>query len=710
MKLKMILLPLLVFISITMLSFTVYQNRIQQQNETLQREFIAEIEKRYNVFSDSMQAKLDIARSLQAFFYANDSVSRSEFRIYAQLILSTHTEVQALNWLPRVTDKQRSEFEAAIYAEGIEQFQIVDVLPDKQLEVAKKQEVYYPIKYSETIYNNKIEILLNSASAQRSAKAIKQTHKKSDFSISLPLNLIQETEQQKGVLIFFPVFKQGVHKGFVQTVLRMGEVTQHAMKSAQLNEDILFAINDITGAEKHEVLRLKSVPNDSAEMLSHTRHLVLGQSTWEINFISTPTFFDNYQQQNVQLFNGFVKQGPLLGFLVALLLFFILKQKDKSEGLVVQLQKSQAQLNQAQKIAKLGVWSLDLTNDSLEWSAEVYRIFELKTRIKPSYATFLNAIHPADKELINKAYLSAVESGLPYSVEHRIIMPDGRIKHVHEQGETVYDSNKNGLYSFGTILDITERKRHELDLLNLKEKSDFANQTKSEFLADMSHELRTPMHGILSFADFGIKKYATAPPEKLKDYFTNIKISGERLLVLLNNLLDLSKLEAGKMLLVKQETDLNSLFNNCYREQYQRIQDLGLTIKIHSAEGAEAIADVDSEKITQVMTNLLSNAIKFSPRDSEIQVNISELNEKELSFSIQDQGIGIPENELESIFDAFVQSSKSKTGAGGTGLGLAISQKIIAKHGGKIWAESTANQGATIRFTLYKKERRHNRV
>lgn len=310
---------------------------------------------------------------------------------------------------------------------------------------------------------------------------------------------------------------------------------------------------------------------------------------------------------------------------------------------------------------------------------------------------------------VNGAYLTSVEKRLAYSIEHRILMADGRIKYVHEQGETAYDNNKNGLYSFGTILDITERKQHELKLLNLKEKSDLANKAKSEFLANMSHELRTPMHGILSFADFGIKKYATAPPEKLKDYFTHIKTSGDRLLVLLNNLLDLSKLDAGKMLLVKQEADLHSLFTRCYQEQSQRIQDLDLKIKINTPKGSTVIADVDSEKMIQVMTNLLSNAIKFSPAGSEISVNIKELNKTELFFSIQDQGIGIPEAELSSIFDAFVQSSKSNTGAGGTGLGLAITQKIIAMHGGKIWAEPGLSQGAKISFTLYKKERRRNR-
>jgi len=225
-----------------------------------------------------------------------------------------------------------------------------------------------------------------------------------------------------------------------------------------------------------------------------------------------------------------------------------------------------------------------------------------------------------------------------------------------------------------------------------------ANQSKSEFLANMSHELRTPMHGILSFSSFGIKKIDTAPQEKIQHYFENINISGKRLLLLLNNLLDLSKLDEKKMVFDKQPAHIIEVFGECHKEQEQGMVDKKLSIEIKQPE-APVMANFDKVRIAQVMTNLLSNAIKFSTEMSVITVTVEKSANAELRFSLHNCGSSVPELELSSIFNAFIQSSKTKTGAGGTGLGLAISKQIIEGHGGNIWAENTQG-GVLFTFTL----------
>lgn len=239
-------------------------------------------------------------------------------------------------------------------------------------------------------------------------------------------------------------------------------------------------------------------------------------------------------------------------------------------------------------------------------------------------------------------------------------------------------------------------RKRTTELASAVDDANAANMAKSEFLANMSHELRTPMHGILSFASFGIKKIDVSK-EKQRKYFENIKISGNRLLVLLNDLLDLSKLEAGKMDLKLKDNDLVELFNSCFLEQEQRLQDFGIQLDLIADK--KVVAHLDSIRIGQVITNILSNAIKFTPENSTITVEIKNMANKSVSFSLQDQGNGIPEEELENIFDAFVQSSRTDTGAGGTGLGLSISKKIIEGHHGSIWAENNA-EGAVIKFIL----------
>jgi signal transduction histidine kinase len=215
-----------------------------------------------------------------------------------------------------------------------------------------------------------------------------------------------------------------------------------------------------------------------------------------------------------------------------------------------------------------------------------------------------------------------------------------------------------------------------------------ANRAKSEFLSNMSHELRTPMHAILSYSQMAHKKLAANDDEKLKKYLANIHVSGNRLMSLLNNLLDLSRLEAGKMEVQFQSGDLHQAMSRSLAELEPLIEKKGLGVKITGAEIAAAAAvQYDKDLMAQVFVNLLSNAIKFSSEKSSIEIGYARAGSN-LICSVANQGVGIPSAELETIFRAFVQSSATKTGAGGTGLGLSICRHIVQAHHGKIWAEN----------------------
>lgn len=240
------------------------------------------------------------------------------------------------------------------------------------------------------------------------------------------------------------------------------------------------------------------------------------------------------------------------------------------------------------------------------------------------------------------------------------------------------------------------RAQHQgLELAKLS--AEKANQVKSEFLANMSHELRTPMHGILSFARFGQQKIETAPKEKIKSYFIEIHDSGSRLMVLLNNLLDLAKLEANKVTYSMEELDLiSSVVRPVYAEMSAYVEENGMKLEVACKESV-LIGIFDAEKLMQVLRNILSNAIKFSNKASTIVISLEQTADK-MRCSVINQGIGIPEGELTTIFDKFIQSSKTKTGAGGTGLGLAICKEIIAQHRGTMWVESSI--GRETRFTF----------
>ena len=220
------------------------------------------------------------------------------------------------------------------------------------------------------------------------------------------------------------------------------------------------------------------------------------------------------------------------------------------------------------------------------------------------------------------------------------------------------------------------------------------------------------MHAILSFSKFGMERVETASPAKLARYFVQIHESGQRLISLIDNLLDLSKLEAMKMDYQFIENDLWQVVKSCINEQEALIQERGIQIKIYQ-HATDTMAVFDKIRISQVIINLLSNAIKFSPEGKLITIiirhdSVRAGRRKEdslilpaLSFTIIDEGHGIPENELEAVFNKFIQSSKTRTGAGGTGLGLSICKEIINAHGGKIWAKNHKN-GAEFCFTIPK--------
>ena len=197
---------------------------------------------------------------------------------------------------------------------------------------------------------------------------------------------------------------------------------------------------------------------------------------------------------------------------------------------------------------------------------------------------------------------------------------------------------------------------------------------------------------------FGIKKYNSAKPEKLLDYFSRIKESGKVLLALLNDLLDLVKLESKGAIFTFEPTNLRTLIQSVTDELEAMLLERDLCLQYDPLDFDKEVT-LDADKTKQVLRNLLNNAIKFSPDSGVIEIDTCSVEER-VKVSVRDQGPGVPEEELETVFDKFVQSSKTKTGAGGTGLGLAISREIIDGHGGRIWAENRPKGGAVFSFEI----------
>ena len=271
---------------------------------------------------------------------------------------------------------------------------------------------------------------------------------------------------------------------------------------------------------------------------------------------------------------------------------------------------------------------------------------------------------------------------------------------------------------FGALSKCLETMRQSIynsttEIRRAKEMAEQANASKSKFLANMSHEFRTPMHGIISFSKLGLKKTKDDNHGKSCQYFEHITESSDRLMQLVDNLLNLSKFSTGKMTLRPILANLSEVIQKQIDSQADYFKEKDMLVSC--ALETETKAVVDPGAIGQVVMHLISNAIKFSASESTIivQCNKGSIPENELDdqsnstdrlpiifMCIQDNGVGIPDNELNGIFKPFVQSRKTDKNTCCTGLGLAISQEIIQSHGGKIWVESRVNSGTTFNDIL----------
>lgn len=343
------------------------------------------------------------------------------------------------------------------------------------------------------------------------------------------------------------------------------------------------------------------------------------------------------------------------------------------------------------------------------WARDINEICFLQNKISEDrWGPFIDT-KPEDLN-ISKAQLKIWKSnnkrvlaGETINEEIEVKEKDGKIRHINNIIAPIIDNNKT-IGIFGLNIDITKQKKYENDLKKAIQKAEESDRLKTAFLCNMSHEIRTPMNGIIGFANMIDKPGLT--DERRKYYAQIITQSSNQLLAIVNDILDISKIETGQLEYCETKVVLNSLLRDLYSMFVNSAHQKGISL-LHKKglPDNESIILTDELKLRQVLTNLINNAIKFT-NEGNVIFGYRLTNDNLLEFFVEDTGIGIPESDQKFIFDRFRQVENETTRKyGGTGLGLSICKGYINFLGGNISVDSTHNQGSIFSFTLsYKKE------
>jgi signal transduction histidine kinase len=380
---------------------------------------------------------------------------------------------------------------------------------------------------------------------------------------------------------------------------------------------------------------------------------------------------------------------PRRGYFVAV--FDIVTDRVEREAELVQAQR---RLSLAQVVSKSGMWDWDIPAGALHWTPEMMRLFGVAPGTAVTFETWRSALHPDDLPGAEQRLTEAVQTRNPLSSEFRIVLPGGQVRWIRTHGDTLYDDAGMPSRMLGLSLDVTDLKQLSL----AASEAYAANVAKSMFLATMSHELRTPLNSIIGFTTLLLARAAGDITEEQERQLSIVQRSGRQLLELVSDILDIARVETGKILLEPADVHLRPLLV----EQVDAIRPLaearGLAVEVAECDDTIMVR-ADPRRLSQVVRNLLSNSVKYTDRGA-IRIRARDHSDN-VVLEFEDTGIGMSAEETHRLFSPFRRSDNPLSAArGGAGLGLSISRSLVQAMGGTMGVESEVGRGSTFSVTL----------
>ena len=631
---------------------------------------------RFELYSYSVQ-------SIERLFAASHRVDRPEFAAFVANLPSLYPGVRALGWNQLVSQAQRASYEAAMLEQGYAGFHIRQRNASGNLITAGVRDLYTPVTYIEPLANNSHALGYDLASEPSRHAAMQRARDTGEVTMTAPVSLVQDPQQEPSVLLFYPVYQGPRPTGLTE---RRQQLQGYATAVVRISELINAAVSDYPGADFQ--LRLADITDASPAIIyatmtenlpAYARPLVW-QETWPVAGRSL--------QLSIAPSNGFLQRNQsrqswaqLVGglLLCSLLGGFLLSMSGRAE--------------QVRRLVKQRTLELSAI---LENAAEAILIFDQQGHIERcnpaasqlfGYDAARLLTQPLD--MLLPTLHGQLEASLPDSLGNDIEVPGQ-----HADGQQL--QLEISLSRFA----LPGRQRYICLLRDIAPRKQ-VEQLKNEFISTVSHELRTPLtsiKGSLGLLSAGVFGQLPAPAQELVDIAQS---NSERLVSLVNDLLDIEKLECGQLSIQLTDTDLRPLLQQALELNQGYAESFKVQLRLDdSALPEQLMVAVDSLRLQQVLSNLISNAVKFSNPGGRVEIS-ARPRDGHVEVAVRDYGVGIAEEFRPRIFQKFAQVDGSDTRRhGGTGLGLSICKTLMARMHGQIGFHSVPGEGRTFYFSL----------
>lgn len=687
---KTVGLPLIISCALIVVIFVNASNSEQQK---IQRSFQSSAKEISSALFSGFVQHINALTPLKGFYVASDNVTAEDFRIFSSELMTSTSGITALAWNQKVLNTERDAYEQSMHKEGFTNFFIKERNEERQLITAAEQESYIVVTYIEPYTKNSIVQGFNAASETSRKRAIMFAATTGLPAMTAPLSLLQANANELSYIVFMPVYKtldvpktaamrEQLLRGYVTALIKVNDQLQ-AIHDKFSKEDFLVHLEDITDKENPVTIYddgLKDAPSNGQSYAWSLQQKAAGRELL-LNIIPTQKYID--KQLSAQ--SWYVLVGGLL--FCSFLGGFLLLVTGRTQYISSLVESRTLELESILDGAVEAIIIINHSGNIERANPAACRLFKMDEQ----HLIGLNAsaIIPLLQDLLSEP------DGDYTQVSHRSIWK------ARETFGVCRDDSKVPVEIGVSRVDLPDRHIYTCLIHDIAARKK-VDKLKDEFVSTVSHELRTPLTSITGALGLLVGGAVPQMPIKAMDLLVIAKNNAERLGRLVNDILDIEKLEFGKLQLDITDCDALQLMQQSIEQNAGYALKYGVQLSLNS----DALANkkitvlVDADRFLQVMSNLISNAIKFSQLNGIVTV-YSTIAEDLITFYVKDEGAGIPEEFRSKIFQKFAQADSSDTRKrDGTGLGLSISRVIVERMGGTIGYTTEINKGSVFFFSL----------